>query len=547
MKQIITNYSFSASAKTVTLTDFSGSHPVALERLLLIIDVTTNQILYNFADNTVAAASISSNNVVTLSALPSGPANSDKLQITYDVVIGDPTYQTPLLPSNAAQESGGNLASIATNTSAAATNTSTIAGAISGGKMNVNLASGSGTIGSVDITDGTNTANVVAGDTGFNGVATASGSKTYTFSTTATGAQTLLANTSCEGFSTITIITTSTGTALSWNGQFAANSGGTYVNGVTWAEVSNGNSLPVTLQAVNDNIQQSPVQGNFFQLAISAMTGGTTSGYVILSNTPSSIFSIRSTPYSQANWGIGATGSSVPANAVLAGAGGGGGALVGLKIDGGVNDGSSGTLAVGPYTYNGSAYYHMRDATTASGTTGTGLLGSGLLAQYNSAAPTVSSGNYNVLQLDSSANLKVNLAATSGSGLTVQPGNTPNTSPWLMSLQPATAGGWSTYSSASITNTVVSVKSSAGQLGGYRLYNPNASVEYVQVFNLATGSVALGTTTPTYFFSIPPGATANVEFANGIAHSTAISIAATTTATGSTAPGTALAGFILYK
>jgi hypothetical protein len=95
MKQIITNYSFSTSGKSITLSDFGSSHPVDLKRLYLITDVTTNKILYNFADNTVATAVVSSNNVVTLSALQGGESNSDALQIIYDIVVGDPAYELP--------------------------------------------------------------------------------------------------------------------------------------------------------------------------------------------------------------------------------------------------------------------------------------------------------------------------------------------------------------------------------------------------------------------------------------------------------------------
>lgn len=138
------------------------------------------------------------------------------------------------------------------------------------------------------------------------------------------------------------------------------------------------------------------------------------------------------------------------------------------------------------------------------------------------------------------------LASQSGTW-TVQPGNTPNTTPWLTSLQPATAGGWSVSNQAALTNTAAAVKAAAGQSGGYAFYNPNATVAYVQVFNTASGSVTLGTTAPLYSIPVPPTATVNVEFANGIAHSAAISIAATTTPTGPAAPSAALTGFLIFK
>jgi hypothetical protein len=77
--------------------------------------------------------------------------------------------------------------------------------------------------------------------------------------------------------------------------------------------------------------------------------------------------------------------------------------------------------------------------------------------------------------------------------------------------------------------------------------NPNSGIAYIQIFNVVSGSVTLGTTTPTYVIPIPASASANVEFTNGIAHGTAISAAVTTTATGSTALATALVGFFVYK
>lgn len=96
-KQVVETYSFSTSGKTITLGDFSGSDPVVLDRLYLITDVTTNKILYNFADSTVASATISSNNVITLSTLQGGESNSDNLQIIYDAKSTDPQYEIPIV------------------------------------------------------------------------------------------------------------------------------------------------------------------------------------------------------------------------------------------------------------------------------------------------------------------------------------------------------------------------------------------------------------------------------------------------------------------
>jgi hypothetical protein len=174
-------------------------------------------------------------------------------------------------------------------------------------------------------------------------------------------------------------------------------------------------------------------------------------------------------------------------------------------------------------------------ATAASGIAKVGLTdGAGTAINSTSNALNVNMQNASV-------------AVTESGTWTVQPGNTPNTAPWLVSLNPPTSGGWSVSSQTGLTNTVVSIKASAGQFGGYMFNNPNAGVAYIQIFNVVSGSVTLGTTTPTYVIPIPGAASANVEFTIGIAHGTAISAAVTTTATGSTALGAALTGFFVYK
>jgi hypothetical protein len=116
-----------------------------------------------------------------------------------------------------------------------------------------------------------------------------------------------------------------------------------------------------------------------------------------------------------------------------------------------------------------------------------------------------------------------------------------------VALVPSTANGWLVNSQTVMTNTKVTVKGSAGLFAGYMIYNPNSSVCFVQVFDVANASITLGTTTPTYVIPVPAAAAANIEFSVGIAHTTAIVVAATTTANGSTAPAVGLASFFLYK
>jgi hypothetical protein len=103
---------------------------------------------------------------------------------------------------------------------------------------------------------------------------------------------------------------------------------------------------------------------------------------------------------------------------------------------------------------------------------------------------------------------------------------------------------------ALLSNTVVAVKSSAvGTLYGLSAYNPNASVSYVQSFDVATaGAVTLGTTVPNESWPIPANGWYDVPINDlGLLRANGIQLAATTTATGSTAPGTGLTVHVFYK
>jgi hypothetical protein len=86
-KQVIKNYIFDATAKTVTLPDFDT---IDLSRLVLITNVTQGVIIYNFGDP-VKGATISSN-VITLSTSLAGMSNTDKLRVDYDTPYGDIAY-----------------------------------------------------------------------------------------------------------------------------------------------------------------------------------------------------------------------------------------------------------------------------------------------------------------------------------------------------------------------------------------------------------------------------------------------------------------------
>jgi hypothetical protein len=79
-----------------------------------------------------------------------------------------------------------------------------------------------------------------------------------------------------------------------------------------------------------------------------------------------------------------------------------------------------------------------------------------------------------------------------------------------------------------LDETESAVKTSAGKLYGWFIYNDGATEVYVKLYNDTVANVVVGTTTPAMTIPIPAGAAANVEFTNGIAFSAAITAAATT-------------------
>lgn len=122
------------------------------------------------------------------------------------------------------------------------------------------------------------------------------------------------------------------------------------------------------------------------------------------------------------------------------------------------------------------------------------------------------------------------------------------------SVAPQTANGLSVFNATSsdgataLTNSAQAIKASAGQLYGWYIYNPNASAQFVQLYNTAAASVTVGTTNPLFMLTIPATSGANVEFTNGITFSnTGWSCAATSTAGGNGAPSTALDAVFFYK
>lgn len=120
---------------------------------------------------------------------------------------------------------------------------------------------------------------------------------------------------------------------------------------------------------------------------------------------------------------------------------------------------------------------------------------------------------------------------------------------------PHTSGGLSTFNAsgadgadnAVLTNTAVAVKAAAGQLYGWFIYNPNDEASVVNFYDIAQGSVTVGTSNTKLQLTLPAGAAGNVLSAHGIPFGTAITVSATKTAGSNTAPDTGLDVQLFYK
>lgn len=110
--------------------------------------------------------------------------------------------------------------------------------------------------------------------------------------------------------------------------------------------------------------------------------------------------------------------------------------------------------------------------------------------------------------------------------------------------------GWLPKLLNALSTTVTSIKSSnRGSLGEVYCYNPNASVAYIQLFDVATAAaVTLGTTVPIQSFGIPSALASGVgPTAVGISFQNGLQAAVTTTATGNSALSTGVDCNVTYN
>lgn len=101
-----------------------------------------------------------------------------------------------------------------------------------------------------------------------------------------------------------------------------------------------------------------------------------------------------------------------------------------------------------------------------------------------------------------------------------------------------------------LTNVAQAVKATTGNLWGWSLINPNDEIVYVKFYDLAAGSVVVGTTPIVLTVSVPTNSFAIMEARHPqLAFASAISVAATKLApdTDTTALDATMTAQILYK
>ncbi|MFN3587426.1 MAG: hypothetical protein ACK4UT_07975 [Moraxellaceae bacterium] len=105
-------------------------------------------------------------------------------------------------------------------------------------------------------------------------------------------------------------------------------------------------------------------------------------------------------------------------------------------------------------------------------------------------------------------------AVTQSGTWTVQPGNTANTTPWLVTLRPGTTGGLARHRCISTASTnAVNVKASAGQVYTIHGHNAGGADRYLKIYNKATAPVP-GTDTPVETYVLKAGQPFRLDFSN---------------------------------
>jgi len=242
-----------------------------------------------------------------------------------------------------------------------------------------------------------------------------------------------------------------------------------------------------------------------------------------------------------------------------------------------------------PATSNSAPCIGGTEATNGLNSAGTGITATQIVGQYDDTGPqTVTENQFGNLRMSSQGVLygQIRDAAGNGRGAnvnasnelnvalssvpshnvtnagtfatqaaqsgtwTVQPGNTANTTPWLVSRQPATSGGTSISRTVAAASTnATNVKSSAGQVYQIIASNVSASARFVHLYNTSGSPTCNASIIAT--FIVPgqtTGAGTNIQLDPGVAFGTGIGFCITSAndGTGSVSAGDVVLN-VVYK
>lgn len=133
-----------------------------------------------------------------------------------------------------------------------------------------------------------------------------------------------------------------------------------------------------------------------------------------------------------------------------------------------------------------------------------------------------------VFQVAQATTANLQTTSTQTGTWTVQPGNTANTTAWLVEQRTGTTNGstTSTLNAAGTTNAT-NLKASAGMIYGITVMNASAAVRYLRIYNKAS-SPTVGTDVPIMVIAVPATSSKEINFSQGIKFSTGIGYATTT-------------------
>lgn len=96
----------------------------------------------------------------------------------------------------------------------------------------------------------------------------------------------------------------------------------------------------------------------------------------------------------------------------------------------------------------------------------------------------------------------------------------------------------SPYRNTNLLATKQEVKQGATDVEYFNVYNPDAALAYLQLYDALAANVTVGTTTPTHSIPVPAGAIYDVPLLQAMQFDVGLTIAMTTTPGGAIAPGT---------